>query len=199
MLVVEIADDIDGVAFQRRNLGRRADIHEVHRVRRNSRRLGKSRPHHPRGIARRIADLVAGKVLGAVNAIALQPIEGLPGIGIDAHQRHDVGALAARHQHGREIGDTERRAARAYLERRHSRPLSDLDVEIDARFLVPALRLGVIERRMVRGRRPVQNQIHRFGGSGRKGGRQQRERQSRNPKTLHGNPPRLRRFVCGWL
>ena len=45
--------------------------------------------------------------------------------------------------------------------------LAGLDGEIDAGLLVPALRLGVIERRMVRGRRPVQDQIDGLAGGGR--------------------------------
>ena len=192
VLVVEIADDIDGVALQRRDLGGRADIDETDGVGRDPRGLGEGRPHHPRGVAGRVADLVARKILGAVHAVALQPVEGLPGIGIDAHQRHDVGALALRHQHGGEIGDAERRAAGADLQRRDAGALADLDGEVDAGLLVPALRLGVIERRMVRGRRPVQDQVDGLAGAGGNRRRQQRERQSRNPQTLHGNSPRLR-------
>src|SRR3979411_1941676 len=89
------------------------------------------RPHHARGVAGWIADLAARKLLRAVHAIALQPVKGLTGIGIDAHQRDRVGALAARHQHGREIGNPERRVARSHLERGDTGPLADLDTQID--------------------------------------------------------------------
>src|SRR5712664_3197716 len=60
-------------------------------------------------------------------------------------------------------------------------PLADLDTEIDAGLCVPALRLGIVKWRMVRGRRPVQYQIDGLGcvrGSSR---RNKRERQSCNP------------------
>src|SRR4026208_1131580 len=88
--------------------------------------LGEGAPHHPRGVARRIADLVVRKILRPVHAVALQPVEGLPGIGVDAHQRNHVGALALGHQHGCEIGDAERRAAGADLERGDAGALADL-------------------------------------------------------------------------
>src|SRR6185312_11058202 len=106
--------------------------------------LGESRPHHARSITRRVADLAAGKILRTAHAGALEPIESLSGIGIDAHQRHRIGALAARDQHGREIGNAERRATRPDLERRYARSLAYLDAEIDAGLLVPPLRLRII-------------------------------------------------------
>src|SRR3569623_3227167 len=45
------------------------------------------------------------KSLTPVHAVALQPIEGLAGVGIDAHHRNGVGALALGHQLGGELGD----------------------------------------------------------------------------------------------
>jgi len=114
--IVEIADDLDRPAFQRRGFRGRPDIDEGDRVRREAGGLGEGRPHHARGIAGRVAYLAAGKILRAVHAIALEPVEGLAGVGIDAHQRDRIGALAARNQHGREIRNAERRATGADLE-----------------------------------------------------------------------------------
>ncbi len=58
-------------------------------------------------------------------------------------------------------------------------------------FVVPALRLGVIERRMIRRRRPVQDQVDGLGGRTGNSRHGKRKRQSRNSQPLHGNPPCL--------
>ena len=64
----------------------------------------------------------------------------------------------------RKIGNSERRSAGADLQRGDSGSLADLDGQVDAGFRVPALRLGVIERRVIRRRRPVQDQVDGLGG-----------------------------------
>ena len=176
------------LAFQRRGFRGRPDIDKGDRVRREARRLGKGRPHHARGIARRVADLAAGKILRAVHARALEPVEGLAGIGIDAHQRDRIGALAAGDQHGRKIRNAERRAARADLERRNARSLADLDAEIDPGLLVPALRFRIIKRRVIRGRGPVQDQADALAGHGRCGWRgSKREQQPGKSRATFSN------------
>ena len=75
---------------------------------------------------------MARKILRPVHAIAFQPIEGLAGIGVDAHQRNDVGTLAACHQRGGEIRDPERRATGAHLQRGDAGTLADFDGEVAA-------------------------------------------------------------------
>ena len=184
MRIVEVADDLDGAALQCRRFRGWPDIDEGNRVRRDARGLGEGRPHHARGVAGRIADLAARKILRTVHAIALEPIEGLAGIGIDAHQRDGVGALAAGHQHGRKIGDPERSAARSHLERGDARALADFDAEIDSGLLIPAHGLGVIERRVVGGRCPVQNEADALAGMRADGRRDEREGRGSNLKTF---------------
>ncbi|MGY4337101.1 hypothetical protein ACVWW3_002007 [Bradyrhizobium sp. LM2.9] len=124
--------------------------------------FAKAGPHHPRSITGRIAYLVAGKILHPVHAVALQPVEGLAGVGVDAHHGNSVGTLALGYQHGGEIGDAEGRAAGADLGGGDAGALADLDGQVDARLLVPALRLGVIIGRVIGRRRPVQDQIDRL-------------------------------------
>ena len=74
--------------------------------------LRQRRPHRARAVAGRIADLLAGEILEAVDAGALEPVEALRRIGVDVHQADEVEALAAEQQHARHVGQAELRGAR---------------------------------------------------------------------------------------
>src|SRR5690606_12809647 len=111
--------------------------------------LGERGPHEPRGIARRIADFMAGEALGTFYARRLEPVEALWTIGVNDHHRLEPGPFAHSLKRGGEIGYPELGAARTHALGRQRRALSGFDVQIDAGILVPALCFGIIERRMV--------------------------------------------------
>ena len=158
MLVVEVTDDVDRMALQRRQFRLRRDVDEVDRRGIDIGRLGEGWPHDPRRIAGRIADLMAGEILWAVHTVGFQPVKRLSRIRVDAHDGDDVGAFAARDQSRRQVGDPEGRAVGADALRRHARAFADFNRQIDAGLLIELLSLGIIEWRMVRRRRPVEQQ-----------------------------------------
>src|SRR5262249_32954936 len=77
MFVVEIADDVDRVALERRHLSRRGDIDVGDRRGIDARGFRESRPHDTRCVTRRVADLAAGKALRSSDARTFQPVEAL--------------------------------------------------------------------------------------------------------------------------
>ena len=157
--VVERSRHVDRLGLQCGELGIRIDIDPGHRFRVDIVGLGERRPHHARAVAGRVADLLAGEVLDAGDARALEPVHALRRIGIHVEHRHGIGALALGDQHAGHVGQAERRRARADALRRQGRALARLEVEVDAFLGVPAELPRVVVRRVVAARHPVEDEV----------------------------------------
>ena len=132
--------------------------------------LGERRPDRPRAVAGRVADLLAGEVLDRLDSRALQPVQALRRVGVDVEDADRVGALAAQRQRVRHVGQADRVGAGGDLLHRHRRALAGLEVEVDAGVLVPAHLLGVVVRRVVAARHPVEDEVELGLGERRRGG-----------------------------
>ena len=135
MQVEERGRCIDGLGLERAELRVGVDVDPRDRVRIDAVRLRQRRPHRARAVARRIADLLAGEILQAIDAGALEPVEALRRIGVDVHQADEIEALAAEEQHAGHVGQAELRGARGDLLRRSRRAAPGLELDVDARRL----------------------------------------------------------------
>ena len=194
VLVVEVADDVDGMALQRRDLRGRPDIDEADRSPARCpppwRRPATSRAR------RRRADC---RSCGRENPWR--------------RSRHSSSASRRSGRCWRRCSSAPRRrrpcCCATSMVARSAMPngeppeptfsdgdagaLADLDGEIDAGLLVPALRLGVIERRMVGGRRPVQDQIDRLARARR------HRRHAEHQGQSQAEPAACKRFIASLL
>jgi hypothetical protein len=147
------------LALERAELGVGVDVDPGHRGRIDADLLRQRRPHGARAVARGIADLLAGEVLHAGDAGALEPIEPLRRIGIDVHHADGVETLAAEQQHARHVGEPELRLPSADLLGRGGGTASGLEIDVDAGLLVGARFQGIEIRRMIAAGDPIEREV----------------------------------------
>ena len=138
----------------------RIDIDPGDRVRIDAVELGQRRPERALRVAGRHADLLAGKVLDAGDAGALEPIHAERGIGVDVHDGDDLASLpsapmSARAMSARPIGEPPVETCCIDADRAFAR----LQVDVDAGLVVPAHLLGVVHRRVIAAGDPVQGDL----------------------------------------
>src|SRR5262249_18006055 len=105
-----------------------------------------------------IADLLAGEIVDAANAGALEPIESLWRVGVDVHHAHGVEALAAEEEHAGHVGKAELGLTGAHLLPRGSRAAPGLEGDGEPGLFVEAHLLGIEIRRVIAAGDPVERE-----------------------------------------